>query len=78
MAAVMQMEFALVKDPGGDDPQCDDLGVGTIDLVPDVLQKGAEFANQTLAVIGPDEKKVADIVVSVTALEALMALQVAA
>ena len=78
MAAVMQMEFALVTDPGGDDPQCDDLGVGTIDLVPDVLQKGAEFANQTLAVIGPDEKKVADIVVSVTALEALMALQVAA
>ena len=72
------MEFALVKDPGGQDAQCDDLGVGRIDLVPDVLQKGTEFANQMLAVIGPDEKKVADIVVSVTALDALTALQVAA
>ena len=67
-----------MKDPGGQDAQCDDLGVGTIDLIPEVLEKGAEYANQTLSVIGPDEKKVADIVVSVTALDALKALQVAA
>ena len=67
-----------MKDPGGQDPQCDDLGVGTIDLIPEVLEKGAEYANQTISVIGPDEKKVADIVVSVTALDSLKALQVAA
>ena len=74
----LQMEFALVKDPGGEDPQCDDLGVGTIDLVPALLEKDADYVNQTLAVIGPDDKKVADIVVSVTALDALRALKVEA
>jgi hypothetical protein len=72
------MEFALVKDPGGEDAKCDDLGLARIELVSEVLMRGAEYSNQTLAVIGPDEKKVADIVVSVTALDALTVLQAAA
>jgi hypothetical protein len=60
-----------VKDPGGENPQCDDLGVATIDLINEVLGKNAEYKEQTLAVIGPDDKKVADVVVSITALDAL-------
>lgn len=72
------MEFALVKDPGGEDAQCDDLGTASIELISEVLMRGAEYTKQTLAVIGQDEKKVADIVVSVTALNALTALQAAA
>ena len=70
-----QVEFALVKDPGGDDPQCDDLGVATIDLINEVLGRDAEYIEQTLAVIGPDDKKVADVVVSITALDALRVLR---
>ena len=27
-----QVEFALVNDPGGEDAECDDLGVATVDL----------------------------------------------
>ena len=64
-----------MKDPGGDDPQCDDLGVATIDLINEVLGRDAEYIEQTLAVIGPDDKKVADVVVSITALDALRVLR---
>jgi len=37
------VEFALVKDPGGENPQCDDLGVATIDLVETILQTGTDY-----------------------------------
>ena len=46
------MEFALVKDPGGENPQCDDLGVATIDLVETILAPGTDYIEQTLAVVG--------------------------
>lgn len=72
----LQVEFALVKDPGGEIAECDDLGVATIDLINEVLGKDAEYTEVTLAVIGPDDKKVADVVVSITALDALKALRV--
>ena len=69
------MEFALVKDPGGENPQCDDLGVAAIDLVETILQTGTDYIEQTLAVVGGDSKQVGEIVVSVKALDALRAMK---
>ena len=70
-----QVEFALVKDPGGENPQCDDLGVAAIDLVETLLQTGTDYIEQTLAVVGGDSKQVGEIVVSVKALDALRAMK---
>jgi len=70
----VEVEFALVNDPGGEDAECDDLGVATVDLCTVIMEAKTDFVQQTLPIIGEGEKKLANIVVSITALEAMQSL----
>lgn len=64
----------MVNDPGGENPTCDDVGVAKIDLKTDVLEVAADMAEKVLPILDESGKKVAEITVSITALEALTAL----
>ena len=65
---------ALVSDPGGEQPKCVDIGTASVDLKADVLDAGADIVDKVLPIIDPAGKKVAEIIVTVKALQGLSAV----